>query len=99
VRSALTKFARAEAVEGHASAGGVRVHHGRVLPAHRHVLMLAYAALTGGLSQFSLGADRMLAGLWGGASLLLAALTAAAALCSAKRQGQGRPVMAAVSRS
>ena len=55
------------------------------------LLMLAYAALTGSLGQFSLGADRMLAYLWGGASLLLAALTAAAALGSAKRQDSGSP--------
>ena len=29
------------------------------------LLMLAYAALTGGLGQLSLGTDRMLLGLWG----------------------------------
>jgi membrane protein implicated in regulation of membrane protease activity len=55
------------------------------------LLMLAYAALTGGLGQLSLGTDWMLTGLWGGASLLLAALAAAAALSSAKRQDRGSP--------
>jgi hypothetical protein len=55
------------------------------------LLMLAYAALTGGLGRLSFGADWMLTGLWGGASLLLAALAAAAALSSAKRQDRGSP--------
>ena len=55
------------------------------------LLMLAYAALAGGLGRLSFGADRMLTGLWGGASLLLAALAAAAALSSAKRQDRGSP--------
>jgi DMSO/TMAO reductase YedYZ heme-binding membrane subunit len=51
------------------------------------LLMLAYAALTGGLGQLSLGTDRMLLGLWG-ASLLFAALAAVAALSSASVMGR-----------
>ena len=71
MRSALTRFARAEAVEGHASAGAVRVHHGRVLPAHRHAADAGLRCPDRRLGPVSFGADWMLAGLWGGASLLL----------------------------
>jgi hypothetical protein len=43
------------------------------------------------LGRLSFGADWMLTGLWGGASLLLAALAAVTALSSAKRRDRGSP--------
>jgi hypothetical protein len=79
-------------VEGHASALALFAFITVAFcPPTGMLLMLAYAALAGGLGWLSFGADRMLTGLWGGASLLLAALAAATALGSAKRRDRGSP--------